>query len=130
VFDGVLKRGVLAGYDDPTRYLFCSRTASIQMLGEQVVHFSCVQDDSLGGDAEATDVRASLILNLLLQAVDYPAPNLTHLLLGFNVVEGPQGKSPAATSLPTTNGAVPCLRCNADNHIIMNIPISFYLRIH
>jgi hypothetical protein len=76
---------------NPAWYLAITRYSSFLTRSKQLTHCMCLQDDSSGGDVEITDVRASLILNLLLQAVDYPAPNLTHLLLGFNVVEGPQG---------------------------------------
>ena len=43
-------------------------------------------DECGAGDGE--DPRATLILTLLLGALDQPAPNLTHLLAGFNYDAG------------------------------------------
>ena len=45
-----------------------------------------------GGDSNGSGVdRAMLVLQLLLGAVQGPAPNFAHLLLGFNVQDGPEG---------------------------------------
>jgi len=41
-----------------------------------------------GGMGGGEDPRATLILTLLLGALDQPAPNLTHLLAGFNYDAG------------------------------------------
>ena len=49
-------------------------------------------------EAEATtsgnatdDERAALVLHLLLDSLEAPAPNLAHILLGFDVEDGPEG---------------------------------------
>ena len=45
-----------------------------------------------GGDGNSGGVdRAMLVLQLLLGAQGGPAPNFAHLLLGFNVQDGPEG---------------------------------------
>ena len=38
------------------------------------------------------DPRAGLILELLLAGLAGPAPTLTHLLMGFEVTQGPEGE--------------------------------------
>ena len=38
------------------------------------------------------DPRAALILELLLAGLTAPAPTMTHLLMGFDVTQGPDGK--------------------------------------
>ncbi len=42
----------------------------------------------MGAGVEGEDPRASLLLDLLLGALDQPPPNLTHLLTGFNLDAG------------------------------------------
>ena len=51
-------------------------------------------------DASATDDRAELLLQLLLSGLDGPAPNVGHMLLGFDVEHGPQGEQACACMLP------------------------------
>lgn len=43
------------------------------------------------GSALPMDPRAVLILELLLAGLTGPAPTLTHLLMGFDVTQGPEG---------------------------------------
>ena len=43
------------------------------------------------GTALPMDTRAVLILELLLAGLTGPAPSLTHLLMGFDVTQGPDG---------------------------------------
>lgn len=43
------------------------------------------------GSDSADDERAALVLQLLLDSLDASAPNLAHILLGFNVTDGPIG---------------------------------------
>ena len=42
-------------------------------------------------EAGPTDDRSMLVLQLLLGAVQGPAPNFAHFLLGFDVEDGPEG---------------------------------------
>jgi len=42
-------------------------------------------------DTSTADDRAELILQLLLNGLDGHAPNVGHMLLGFNVEHGPEG---------------------------------------
>ena len=44
------------------------------------------------GSALPMDPRAVLILELLLAGLTGPAPTLTHLLMGFDVTQGPEGR--------------------------------------
>ena len=44
------------------------------------------------GSTLQMDPRAVLILELLLAGLPGPAPTLTHLLMGFDVTQGPEGK--------------------------------------
>lgn len=41
-----------------------------------------------GGDGDGGDPRAALVLRLLLASLDQPAPNLAHLLCGFDFDAG------------------------------------------
>ena len=43
------------------------------------------------GSALQMDTRGVLILELLLAGLAGPAPSLTHLLMGFDVTQGPDG---------------------------------------
>ena len=43
------------------------------------------------GDTSTADDRAELILQLLLNGLDGNAPNVGHMLLGFNVEHGSEG---------------------------------------
>ena len=45
----------------------------------------------LGLDGIGDDERAELVLQLLLQTVDMPVPNVAHLLMGFEVHDGEYG---------------------------------------
>lgn len=38
------------------------------------------------------DTRAALILELLLAGLTAPAPSLTHLLMGYDSTQGPEGQ--------------------------------------
>eukprot|EP00884_Botryococcus_braunii_P018275 jgi/Botrbrau1/5130/Bobra.0172s0002.1 len=67
-----------------------TQTTFVPLLDEE-------EEENWEGEEEGEDIRGNLILQLLLQCCDYPAPNLTHMLLGFNVLEGPHGV--AATEL-------------------------------
>jgi len=51
------------------------------------------------GSDSADDERAALVLQLLLDSLDAPTPNLAHVLLGFNVQDGPIGVSHASNRL-------------------------------
>ena len=46
---------------------------------------------SKAADASSADERAELVLQLLLSGLDGPAPNVGHMLLGFDVEHGPEG---------------------------------------
>ena len=56
---------------------------------------TAADEEEAGGSGE--DERASLVLQLLLGTLDAPAPNLAHMLLGFDCEQGPEGV--AATQL-------------------------------
>ena len=68
----------------------------------------------------AEDDRAELVLQLLLAGLDAPAPNVGHMLLGFDVEHGPEGVDcctsllclPSAGAarwlLPTLHLVAPC----------------------
>ena len=45
-------------------------------------------------EASSTDNRAELVLQLLLSGLEGPAPNIGHMLLGFDVEHGPEGMWP------------------------------------
>jgi hypothetical protein len=50
-------------------------------------------DRNTPGDAvDGDDERAGLVLQLLLDSLDAPAPNLAHILMGFDVASGPEGE--------------------------------------
>ena len=46
---------------------------------------------SKAADVSSADERAELVLQLLLSGLDGPAPNVGHMLLGFDVEHGPEG---------------------------------------
>jgi hypothetical protein len=46
---------------------------------------------SKAADASNMDDRAELVLQLLLSGLEGPAPNVGHMLLGFDVERGPEG---------------------------------------
>lgn len=56
--------------------------------------FYSTEDDeaeaTVSGDA-TDDERAALVLQLLLDSLDAPTPNMAHILLGFDVEDGPEG---------------------------------------
>ena len=43
-------------------------------------------------ETSSTDDRAELVLQLLLSGLEGPAPNVGHMLLGFDVEHGPEGE--------------------------------------
>lgn len=58
-------------------------------------------------DAAGGADRAMLVLQLLLGSQQGPAPNLAHLLLGFNVEDGAEGAQ-GASSPQKALSSVPC----------------------
>ena len=61
----------------------------------------CLQDSlwvQPAAASESEEDRAGLVLRTLQLAALQPAPNLAHLLLGFDVHAGPQGASLTAAT--------------------------------
>ena len=56
---------------------------------------------SKAADTSSADDRAELVLQLLLSGLEGPAPNIGHMLLGFDVEHGPEGVWPKLSSLNT-----------------------------
>lgn len=46
---------------------------------------------SKAAEASSADDRAELVLQLLLSGLEGPAPNIGHMLLGFDAEHGPEG---------------------------------------
>lgn len=50
-------------------------------------------EKAAAGGGSTDDERATLVLQLLLDSLEAPAPNLAHILLGFDVEDGPEGET-------------------------------------
>lgn len=48
--------------------------------------------DAEDGSDDTDDERAALVLQLLLDSIEAPAPNLAHILMGYDVHAGPNGE--------------------------------------
>ena len=70
------------------------------LTGDSIFYTTPKEAASTGKASEvsAEDDRAELVLQLLLAGLDAPAPNVGHMLLGFDVEHGPEG-IPRAASL-------------------------------
>ena len=70
------------------------------LTGDSIFYTTPEEAASTGKASEvsAEDDRAELVLQLLLAGLDAPAPNVGHMLLGFDVEHGPEG-IPRAASL-------------------------------
>ena len=63
------------------------------LTGDSIFYTTPEEAASTGKASEvsAEDDRAELVLQLLLAGLDAPAPNVGHMLLGFDVEHGPEG---------------------------------------